>query len=151
MSLCFIRRSISKQVNPLPPTRGLFYKQQGCTKIGTWISNYIHVFPVTQDSSSMPNYNSTPKLPLNLEHGWVIISWMIHQIDGLVQNCSISIANALEILQSCTKPSKYDYLSMFKSQSICVSKRVTRGHITWELTIYLSVKRIFKIFDSQFS
>ena len=26
-------------------------------------------------------------------------------IDGLVQVCSISIANALEILQSCTKPS----------------------------------------------
>ena len=25
-------------------------------------------------------------------------------IDGLVQDCSISIANALEILQSCTKP-----------------------------------------------
>ena len=28
-------------------------------------------------------------------------------IDGLVQYCSISIANALEILQCCTKPSKY--------------------------------------------
>ena len=25
--------------------------------------------------------------------------------DGLVQNCSNSIANALELLQSCTKPS----------------------------------------------
>ena len=28
-------------------------------------------------------------------------------IDGLVQNCNISIANALEILQSCTKPSMW--------------------------------------------
>ena len=28
-------------------------------------------------------------------------------IDGLVQDCSISIANTLEILQSCTKPSIY--------------------------------------------
>ena len=28
-------------------------------------------------------------------------------IDVLVQDCSISIANALEILQSCTKPSIY--------------------------------------------
>ena len=27
------------------------------------------------------------------------------QLDSLVQNCSISITNALEILQSCTKPS----------------------------------------------
>ena len=29
-------------------------------------------------------------------------------IDGLVQSCIISIANALEILQSCTKPATYD-------------------------------------------
>ena len=28
-------------------------------------------------------------------------------IDGLAQDCSISIANALEMLQSCTKPSIY--------------------------------------------
>ena len=28
-------------------------------------------------------------------------------IDGLVQDCSNSIANALELLQSCTKPSIY--------------------------------------------
>ena len=26
-------------------------------------------------------------------------------VDGLVQDCSNSIANALELLQSCTKPS----------------------------------------------
>ena len=29
------------------------------------------------------------------------------KIKGLVQDCSNSIANALELLQSCTKPSKY--------------------------------------------
>ena len=28
-------------------------------------------------------------------------------IDGLVQDCCNSIANALELLQSCTKPSIY--------------------------------------------
>ena len=28
-----------------------------------------------------------------------------HHFDGLVQDCSIFIANMLEILQSCTKPS----------------------------------------------
>ena len=27
------------------------------------------------------------------------------QIDGLVQDCSNSIANELELIQSCTKPS----------------------------------------------
>ena len=31
--------------------------------------------------------------------------YVVDSINGLVQNCSISIANALEILQSCTKPS----------------------------------------------
>ena len=32
----------------------------------------------------------------------------IEYIDGLVQNCSLSIANALDILHSCTKPSIFD-------------------------------------------
>ena len=32
------------------------------------------------------------------------------QIDGLVHDCSNSIANALELPQSCTKPLKYDWM-----------------------------------------
>ena len=42
------------------------------------------------------------------------ISWKHHvaiheegYVDGLVQDCSNSIANALELLQSCTKSSMY--------------------------------------------
>ena len=35
-----------------------------------------------------------------------------HNIDGLVQDCSNSIANALEFLQSCTKPSIYSDMSV---------------------------------------
>ena len=35
------------------------------------------------------------------------LNMLTAQIDGLVQDCSNSIANALELLQSCTKPSKY--------------------------------------------
>ena len=31
----------------------------------------------------------------------------MHDIDGLVHDCSNSIANALDLLQSCTKPSLY--------------------------------------------
>ena len=34
-----------------------------------------------------------------------IILMINYYIDGLVQDCSISIANALELLKSCTKPS----------------------------------------------
>ena len=38
-------------------------------------------------------------------------------INGLVQDCSISIANALEILQSCTKPS-IDYVNLYFNGSV---------------------------------
>ena len=36
----------------------------------------------------------------------VLLNFLL-QIDGLVQDCSNSIANALELLQSCTKLSKW--------------------------------------------
>ena len=32
---------------------------------------------------------------------------VVDDIDGLVQDCSNSTANALELMQSCTKPSIY--------------------------------------------
>ena len=35
----------------------------------------------------------------------LVLTWLL--VGGLVQDCSISIALAMEILQSCTKPSKY--------------------------------------------
>ena len=35
-------------------------------------------------------------------------NWGYSQFDGLVQDCSNSIANALELLQSCTKPLSYN-------------------------------------------
>ena len=34
---------------------------------------------------------------------------MFYMLHGSVQDCSISIVNALEILQACTKPSIYNY------------------------------------------
>ena len=43
---------------------------------------------------------------LDLEYSLVYIS---HSMDGLVQDDSISSADALEILQSCTKPSTYHH------------------------------------------
>ena len=33
-------------------------------------------------------------------------------IDGLVQDCNNSIASALELLQSCTKPSMYNQIEI---------------------------------------
>ena len=39
-------------------------------------------------------------------------------IDGLVQDCSNSIANALELLQSCIKP--YIYMTVYPSMLVVV-------------------------------
>ena len=41
----------------------------------------------------------------SIPNATVIITPSQDNIDGLVQDCSNSIANALELLQSCTKPS----------------------------------------------
>ena len=38
--------------------------------------------------------------------------WLPYNIDGLVQECSNSIANALELRQSCTKPSICGFIKM---------------------------------------
>ena len=45
-----------------------------------------------------------------------------HEIDGLVQDCSNSIANALELLQSCTNPSKQ---SLQELQPHCIDSLIT--------------------------
>ena len=49
------------------------------------------------------------------------------QIDGLVQNCSVSIAKALEILQSWTKPSRYTLRRQLK-----LYINVTRSYEGWQ-------------------
>ena len=50
----------------------------------------------------------------------VVISWLPdnHNVIGLVQDCSISIANALEILQSCTKPSMWS-ICLYSAGLLC--------------------------------
>ena len=41
---------------------------------------------------------------------YIIMMREVYYVNGLAQDCSISIAYALEILQSCTKPSMYSHL-----------------------------------------
>ena len=42
------------------------------------------------------------------------MAYIFHlQIDGLVQDCSISSVIAMEILQSCTEPLKYLFIENF--------------------------------------
>ena len=44
-----------------------------------------------------------------------------HQIDGLVRDCSISSAIAMEMLQSYTKPSKYE-CDILQANKHCVNQ-----------------------------
>ena len=59
-----------------------------------WIIDYSMLYIVVQITYSCPAF-----LP------WLLTAF---NIDGLVQDCSISSASAMEILQSCTKPSIYN-------------------------------------------
>ena len=43
-------------------------------------------------------------------HKNIFLKKFCHHISGLVQDCSNAIPNALELLQSCTKPSTWLYL-----------------------------------------
>ena len=56
-------------------------------------------------------------------HDGMLVLWdTVHcqdYIDGLVQDCSNSIANALELLQSCTKPSTYSVHTLLCFVLLC--------------------------------
>ena len=45
-------------------------------------------------------------------------------INGFVQGCSISIANVLAILQSCTKPSMWNWIMKGLLHSCCISTNI---------------------------
>ena len=72
-----------------------------------------------------------------------ITEW--YQIDNLAQDCSYSSANALELLQSCAKPSKYKtYLLIFQTTLYLEDKKVKSRDILpkpafWELNCHLRV------------
>ena len=81
-----------------------------------------------QSSASLAFVREIHRGPVNFPHKWPVTRKMfpfddvimvfcgIHitkisqEIDGLVQDCSNSIANVMELLQSCTKPSNAHYL-----------------------------------------
>ena len=47
---------------------------------------------------------------LNYTYHLIVVDRKKMQIEGLVQECCNSIANALELLQSCAKPLKYIFM-----------------------------------------
>ena len=54
-----------------------------------------------------------------------------YYINGLVQDCRISIVNALEILQSCTKPWTYNNWQLLPD--ITQAATVGSVQLTWKI------------------
>ena len=85
-----------------------------------WFNHIVNNLVSTTPSQHHPHPANTlipPHSPTGLDISgnyslptffWNFTFFNIEYIDDLVQNCSLSIANALEILHSCTKPSIFD-------------------------------------------
>ena len=62
----------------------------------------------------------------------------IDHIDGLVQDCSDPITNALELLLSCTKPSTYNSITKARtamSRGVYVTD--SRSHLALRYFVYV--------------
>ena len=64
------------------------------------------VIVITSIKLEWEQYDISIKFELKLFVQWdsQLAANSVHYVDGLVQDCSNSIANALALLQSCTKP-----------------------------------------------
>ena len=67
---------------------------------------HYDVIVMIKNCALMVLFEGNPPWQLGKLHFLVIVLLDRNKIDGLVQDCSNSIASALELLQSCTKPSK---------------------------------------------
>ena len=71
-------------------------------------------------------------------------SWDLLQMqhDGSVQNCLVSIINALEMLQSCTKPSRWFHPSVI----LCKTSNHNSLKTTWIFFPYPSLISLYPTF-----
>ena len=74
------------------PSCPLWRHRNGCIKL--WVLDWYQVFLFANSIHSVPIF--PPKYPY--------FAIFMKHIHGLVQDCSNSIANTLELLQSCTNP-----------------------------------------------
>ena len=87
------------------------------------------------------------------EKGWLNpIGYILHEhFDGLMLNCSISNAWAMEILQSCIKPSIYRDQSVDNHHFVCVLGWIDMYGLRWRewmrfnATLRLSLSIIFSL------
>ena len=73
------------------------------------------VNPIFKENVQGLKHLGSCAFPEPLIFGWktgsYLTEWQAH-VDGQAQDCSNSIANALELLQSCTKPLMHHYSSL---------------------------------------
>ena len=115
---------------------------QTSTKIGVlkWLVPLTLIqllagLPVKHFLNIWAKYSNT-----KVNYRWYFLAW--HNVDfkgkhinGLLQNCSISIANALEILQSCTKSSIFSTQSIWLSMTWIFQLFTMADYITRDLSI----------------
>ena len=93
-------------------------KPQSCDIFKAWTKwslqqkTYSNCFDATKIKCIWISFITTELTSISISLAGVLygISVMLRDyIDGLVQDCSNAIANALELLQSCTKPSIFEW------------------------------------------
>ena len=86
----------------------------------------LHLMQTTFDAQGRPIW-------ITCENIWI---WQDYYIDGSVQNCSNSIANTLELLQSCTKPTIYPAMqSISHNILLCCGCIISFYQILIQLTV----------------
>ena len=83
------------------------------TSLTSEIDRNIRLFPTPISDQSIPEVSAWTWLSPPVSD-WNSLIY----IDGLVQDCSYSIANALELLHSCAKPSIYTRMAMPNKQPL---------------------------------
>ena len=103
-----------------------------------WISLPSSLNPTSDLRSGFCNPINSPCMasPGCWSHILYRIQTLLHNFDGLVQDCSISIALAMEILQSCTKPSIC--ITVMSLMWLVTSNGVT-AVLCWATDIYINI------------
>ena len=118
----------------------------------SWHGNTFHILsiclgypPVTNGFSAQIKWNFDVFIVVNLKKSVkqtvkLPVIWntsLDAHVDGLVQYCMISIANALEILQSCTKSSMWCYCNGMVSSVHQYPRQVWRKCLSVRPTLIL--------------
>ena len=110
-------KSNKSQVNP-QPVWGEFTCDRWIPRtMGQWRGKYFHLM-----TSSWTSYFHRSCMQDNDRQILRLLTQIANSdshIDGLVQDCSNSIANALALLQSCTKPSICTSTDLYSQWSYC--------------------------------